>query len=82
MRTVARADRRGDRERDRLLIGVVNAAKLVNMRRDAVLRADVLASDLILADGMAVVWASRLLGRSAARTRGRHRPHAGMLRQA
>jgi N-acetylglucosaminyldiphosphoundecaprenol N-acetyl-beta-D-mannosaminyltransferase len=44
-------------------IGVVNAAKLVNMQRDEELRADVLSSDLVLADGMAVVWASRLLGR-------------------
>ena len=50
-------------ERGRLRIGVVNAAKLVNMRRNATLRQDVLSSDLILADGMAVVWASRLLGR-------------------
>lgn len=49
--------------RSRLRIGVVNAAKLVNMRRDAALRQDVLSSDLILADGMSVVWASRLLGR-------------------
>jgi N-acetylglucosaminyldiphosphoundecaprenol N-acetyl-beta-D-mannosaminyltransferase len=49
--------------RRRLRIGVVNAAKLVNMRRDAALRQDVLSSDLILADGMSVVWASRLLRR-------------------
>jgi N-acetylglucosaminyldiphosphoundecaprenol N-acetyl-beta-D-mannosaminyltransferase len=49
--------------RDRLQIGVVNAAKLVNMRRDPALRADVLSSNLILADGVSVVWASRLLGR-------------------
>jgi N-acetylglucosaminyldiphosphoundecaprenol N-acetyl-beta-D-mannosaminyltransferase len=46
-----------------LQIGVVNAAKIVNMRRDNELRADVLSSDLVLADGMAVVWASRMLGR-------------------
>jgi N-acetylglucosaminyldiphosphoundecaprenol N-acetyl-beta-D-mannosaminyltransferase len=43
-------------------IGVVNAAKIVNMRRESVLRESVLASDLIVADGMSVVWASRLLG--------------------
>ncbi len=49
------------RERQRLRIGVVNAAKLVNMRRDPLLRDDVLSSDVILADGMSVVWASRLL---------------------
>lgn len=44
-------------------IGVVNAAKVVNMQRDPDLRDDVLASDIILADGMSLVWASRLLGR-------------------
>ncbi len=49
--------------RSRLQIGVVNAAKLVNMQRDEKLRDDVLASDLIVADGMSVVWASRVLGR-------------------
>jgi N-acetylglucosaminyldiphosphoundecaprenol N-acetyl-beta-D-mannosaminyltransferase len=49
--------------RRRLQIGVVNAAKIVNMRRDPFLRDDVLSSDVIFADGMAVVWASRLLGR-------------------
>ena len=46
-----------------LLIGVVNAAKMVNMRHDALLRDSVLHADLILADGMGVVWASRLLRR-------------------
>jgi len=49
--------------RGRLRIGIVNAAKLVHLRRDPVLRADVLSCDLILADGVPVVWASRLLGR-------------------
>ncbi len=48
--------------RSRLHIGVVNAAKIVNMQRDHVLRDDVLSSGIILADGMAVVWAARLLG--------------------
>jgi N-acetylglucosaminyldiphosphoundecaprenol N-acetyl-beta-D-mannosaminyltransferase len=48
--------------REALQIGVVNAAKVVNMRRTPMLREDVLASDLILADGIAVVWAGRLLG--------------------
>jgi N-acetylglucosaminyldiphosphoundecaprenol N-acetyl-beta-D-mannosaminyltransferase len=46
----------------RLRIAVVNAAKVVNMRRDRRLGQDVLSSDIVLADGMAVVWASRLLG--------------------
>lgn len=49
--------------RTRLRIGVVNAAKIVNMASDASLREDVLASDLVLADGASVVWARRLLGR-------------------
>jgi N-acetylglucosaminyldiphosphoundecaprenol N-acetyl-beta-D-mannosaminyltransferase len=49
--------------RRRLQVAVVNAAKLVNMKRDPRLRDDVLSSGLVLADGMSVVWASRLLGR-------------------
>jgi len=48
--------------RERLHVGVVNAAKIVNMRRDPELRNDVLSSDVVFADGMSVVWASRLLG--------------------
>src|SRR5207253_2944646 len=47
--------------RGRLRIGVVNAAKLANMRDNPALRADVLCCDLVLADGVSVVWASRLL---------------------
>jgi N-acetylglucosaminyldiphosphoundecaprenol N-acetyl-beta-D-mannosaminyltransferase len=50
------------RKREQLQIGVVNAAKLVNMRRDQTLFDDVTSSDMVLADGMAVVWASRILG--------------------
>lgn len=50
--------------RGRLLIGVVNAAKVVNMNRDPALRRAVLDANLILADGMSVVWASRLLRKS------------------
>ena len=50
-------------DRRPLQIGVVNAAKLVNMRRDAALRDSVLSSSIVLADGTSVVWASRLLGR-------------------
>jgi N-acetylglucosaminyldiphosphoundecaprenol N-acetyl-beta-D-mannosaminyltransferase len=45
----------------RLLIGVVNAAKIVSMRQDAALRDAVHRADMILADGMSVVWASWLL---------------------
>ncbi|MEE3331029.1 MAG: WecB/TagA/CpsF family glycosyltransferase [Myxococcota bacterium] len=46
-----------------LRLGVVNAAKLVHMRSDRLLRESVVTSDLVLADGMSVVWASRVLGR-------------------
>ncbi len=49
--------------RKNLHIGVVNAAKIVNMGRDEELRESVLESDLILADGIAVVWASKILRR-------------------
>ena len=49
-------------DRDQLTIGVVNAAKIVKMRRDERLRRAVLGCDLILADGQSVVWASRLAG--------------------
>jgi N-acetylglucosaminyldiphosphoundecaprenol N-acetyl-beta-D-mannosaminyltransferase len=44
-----------------LEVGVVNAAKLVKMRRDAGLRDAVAGCDVIVADGQSVVWASRLL---------------------
>ncbi|QMU71507.1 WecB/TagA/CpsF family glycosyltransferase [Streptacidiphilus sp. P02-A3a] len=49
------------REGEQLEIGVVNAAKLVNMRRDPRLAGAVSGCDLVLADGQAVVWAARLL---------------------
>ncbi len=46
----------------RLKIGVVNVAKIVNMQKDAALAEDVTSSDIILADGTAVVWASKIMG--------------------
>jgi N-acetylglucosaminyldiphosphoundecaprenol N-acetyl-beta-D-mannosaminyltransferase len=50
-------------ENERVLtIGVVNGAKVVKMRHDPFLREAVLNSDLVVADGQSVVWASRLLG--------------------
>jgi len=52
-RTIAR--------REHLTVGVVNVAKIVNMTRDPKLAEAVLSSDLVLADGIGVVWASRLL---------------------
>lgn len=50
--------------RQRLLIGVVNAAKIVHLRSDRLLRESLLECDVLLADGQSVVWASRLLGQS------------------
>jgi N-acetylglucosaminyldiphosphoundecaprenol N-acetyl-beta-D-mannosaminyltransferase len=50
------------RQRKQLLIGVVNAAKIVNMGRNHELDEAVRAADVIFADGMSVVWASRILG--------------------
>jgi N-acetylglucosaminyldiphosphoundecaprenol N-acetyl-beta-D-mannosaminyltransferase len=51
------------RDGEQLEIGVVNAAKLVNMRRDPALAQAVTGCDLVLADGQAVVWAARVLRR-------------------
>jgi N-acetylglucosaminyldiphosphoundecaprenol N-acetyl-beta-D-mannosaminyltransferase len=45
-----------------LAIGIVNVAKLVNMRRDPLLRENVQSSDVVLADGAPLVWLSRLKG--------------------
>lgn len=42
---------------------VVNAGKIVDMQKDLQLRKSVNESDLINADGQAVVWASRFLGK-------------------
>lgn len=41
---------------------VVNVAKIVNMRRDSVLRDSVTGCDIINIDGMGVVWGARFLG--------------------
>lgn len=60
--TVARADL-ALRSRERFLVGVVNAAKVVKMTRDAWLRDSLLECDVLLADGQSVVWASRILRR-------------------
>lgn len=65
-----------------LRIGVVNAAKLVNMRTDAGLRASVVESDLVLADGMSIVLAARLLGAALPERVTGIDLMAGMLRRA
>jgi exopolysaccharide biosynthesis WecB/TagA/CpsF family protein len=44
-------------------IGVLNAAKVVRLRSDALLRNSLLQCEVMVADGQSVVWASRLLGR-------------------
>ena len=49
--------------RARLLIGVVNVAKIVEMQTDSQLRDSLLECDVMLADGQSVVWASRWLGK-------------------
>ena len=41
---------------------VVNAAKMVHMRKNEALRQSVIESNIINADGQAVVWASKALG--------------------
>lgn len=48
--------------KERLHIGVINASKIVKMRHDPELSESVLQSDVVFADGMSVVWASRILG--------------------
>jgi N-acetylglucosaminyldiphosphoundecaprenol N-acetyl-beta-D-mannosaminyltransferase len=47
--------------RKRLLIGVVNAAKIVKLRQNMQLRDSILECDVVVADGQSVVWASKLL---------------------
>lgn len=42
---------------------VVNAGKIVAMQKDAALRKSVNESDIINADGQAVVWAAKMLGK-------------------
>lgn len=45
-----------------LSVGVVNAAKIMAMRRDTTLNQAVDGCHMVLADGQSVVWASRVLG--------------------
>lgn len=46
-----------------ILLGVLNAAKIVELHRNSLLRDSLMECDLLLADGQSVVWASKLLGR-------------------
>src|SRR5262245_61329887 len=43
-------------------VAVINVAKLVKMRSDEALAKSIFTADLIGADGVPLVWASRLLG--------------------
>lgn len=52
------------REKDRLRIGVINAAKVVKMKRDSFLWDSICTSDLIIADGASIVLASKVLGKA------------------
>ncbi len=54
--------RRAMRSRQRLQHVALNVAKLVNMRFDPVLAADVANSDVVSIDGMGIVWGARALG--------------------
>jgi len=49
--------------KDNLMIGVANAAKIVKMRHSDLLSRAVTSSDVLLADGTSLVWASRILRR-------------------
>ena len=59
--TVERA-RVAMRSRSRLQHVALNVAKFVNMRKDPVLRSDVMKSDVVGIDGMGIVLAARWLG--------------------
>jgi N-acetylglucosaminyldiphosphoundecaprenol N-acetyl-beta-D-mannosaminyltransferase len=45
-----------------LLVGVLNAAKIVSLQNNTELRNAILDCNMLLADGQSVVWASRVLG--------------------
>jgi N-acetylglucosaminyldiphosphoundecaprenol N-acetyl-beta-D-mannosaminyltransferase len=51
------------RTRRRILLGVLNAAKVVKLHQDTLLRNSLMECDLLLADGQSIVWASKLLRR-------------------
>ncbi len=53
---------RAMRTRTRVQHVVVNVAKIVNARRNDLLRRDIVESDIVNVDGMGVVWGARALG--------------------
>lgn len=44
------------------MVGVLNAAKVVKLQRDDLLRESMLRCDVLVADGQAVVWAGKVVG--------------------
>lgn len=64
MNDVISAADRAIRQRSRLTLGMVNIAKLVNAQKDRELRRSLLEANLVLADGVPVVWLSRLFGKA------------------
>ncbi len=63
MQDVLKAAEESIISRKQILFGVVNVAKLVKARKDVQLRQSVEQADYILADGLPLVWLSRVLGR-------------------
>jgi len=51
------------KRRSNLCLGMVNVAKIVNSRTDLSLRRSLNEADIILADGLPIVWLSRLVGK-------------------
>ena len=45
-----------------LLLGVVNVAKLVNCRKNDELHRSLMEADIVLADGLPIIWLSRMMG--------------------
>jgi len=48
--------------REKLLVGVVNVAKAVNSRKDAKLHKSLDDANIVVADGIGIVWLSKLMG--------------------
>lgn len=49
--------------RDPVVLGVLNAAKVVKARADPLLQGSLMECDLLLADGQSIIWASQIVGR-------------------
>ncbi len=63
MKNVIEESDKAIQTRTSLLIGVVNVAKLVNARKNPELKRSLEETDFTVADGLPVVWLSRLCGR-------------------